>query len=255
MNKLHVFGDYHTHTTYSDGFTSVKDNIEGAIAAGLKEFAFTEHGFANPKRFAMTREKVEKQKEEILSFKELYEGKLTVLQGIEADLIGADGTVDLEPDDFKNFDVIVMGYHSFARAKSFYDWRKIYLNSYLRPIFFPSKAVIAQNTRQMIAAVKRYPIDILAHLNHLYKVDCPEVAKAAADYGTLVELNEKHFDVTHETFDKMLATGCNFVIDSDAHILGRIGKFDSIEKFLSEHDFDFKRIKNIDGRPEFRSKG
>jgi DNA polymerase III alpha subunit (gram-positive type) len=39
-----IEGDYHTHTYYSDGVSSVEDMVEAAIKKGLKTIAITDHG-------------------------------------------------------------------------------------------------------------------------------------------------------------------------------------------------------------------
>lgn len=251
---MKYYGDYHTHTYYSDGVSSCRDNVQSAVDKGLQELAFTEHGFANPARFAMTPEKFKRQRLEIDALQKEFGDKIKIYHGIEADILAEDGTIDLTPDQMKDIEVLVMGYHSFAKALSFADWRKIFLPSYLRILYYPSKATIARNTKMLIASIKRYPIDILAHINHLFKVDCYEVAKAAADYGTLIELNAKHFDFSAETFAKMQTTNVEFIVNSDAHFCSRIGGFDAIEKFLTENNFDRSKIVNFGKKPTFKKR-
>lgn len=251
---MNFFGDYHTHTYYSDGISSCRENVLAAIDKGLKVLAFTDHGYGNPKRFAMTPEKHRKQRKELDLLRAEFGDRLEIIQGIEADLIALDGTIDLSEADYADMDVVVMGYHSFARAKSFYDWRKIYFNSYLRIIKYPSKEVIDRNTKAMINGIKNNRVDILAHINHLFKVDCYEVAKAAGDYGTYIELNEKHFDFSHETFEKMLTTDCKFIVNSDAHHWHNIGVFDSVKDFLASHSFDPNRVVNLNKMAVFLRK-
>lgn len=251
---MDFYGDYHTHTTSSDGMSSLADNVREAVTKGLRELAVTDHGFGNPKRFAMTEEKFAGQRKELDALQKEYGDKITLYQGIEADLIGEDGAIDLRPDQFSQMDVLVMGFHSFARPKSFRDWRKIYWNAYLRAIKYPSKATIERNTKAMIRSIQKYPIDVLAHLNHLYKVDCFEVTKAASDCGTYIELNAKHFDFSHEMFEKMLTTDVKFIVNSDAHYYKLIGGFGEIEAFLAQHTFDPSRIVNLNQKPQFKKR-
>ncbi|MDD3946367.1 MAG: PHP domain-containing protein [Clostridia bacterium] len=251
---MNFYGDYHTHTTASDGISSLEDNVQEAVKKGLKELAVTDHGFANPKRFAMTPKKFAMQREQLDGIQKEYGDTIALYQGIEADLIGEDGTLDLTEEQISQMDVLIMGYHSFAKAKSFRDWRRLYWNAYLRVIKYPSKQTIARNTKAMINAIKRYPIDIVAHLNHLFKVDCYEVTKAAADYGVLIELNAKHFDFSHDLFEKMLTTSANFIVNSDAHYYKLVGGFSEIETFLSQHSFDPARIVNLERKPAFKKR-
>jgi histidinol phosphatase-like PHP family hydrolase len=80
------------------------------------------------------------------------------------------------------------------------------------------------------------------------------VAKAAADYGTYLELNTKKTHFTDEELIEMVEkTSVRFVIDSDAHSAGRVGDTKLVEEQLKRINFPMDRIDNIEGRlPNFR---
>ncbi|MDD4316837.1 MAG: PHP domain-containing protein [Clostridia bacterium] len=246
--KTKYFGDYHTHTRYSDGVSTVKQNIDAAVAKGLKELAFTDHGFNNPSYGALSRQSFKNQRAEIQNY---AEGKdIKIYHGIEADIIGLDGTIDLEADELGDMEVLVVGYHSFAKAKSFFDWRKIYVSAFLSFLAKPGRSVIERNTKALINAVKRYPIDILAHINHLFKVDCYEVAKACADYGTYIELNAKHMN-SQDELEQILKSGVKLIADSDAHHYAKIADFSIVEKALTGKGVDLSALENYEKTPGF----
>lgn len=248
------YGDYHTHTHYSDGVSKVKENINAALVMGLKEIAITDHGFNNPRIGALTRKTFLEQRAEIEEERKQVQGELTIYHGVEADIIALDGTIDLEEEELSDMEILVMGYHSFSKAKTFYDWRKLFGATYKSMIIPPPQKVIERNTKAMISAIKRYPIDILAHINHLFKVDCVEVAKCCADCGTYIELNAKHMNLSDDDFQKILVTGVQFIASSDAHHFSTIGNFDKITKFLERHKVDKNILMNYDKKPCFPRK-
>lgn len=248
---MNYYGDYHTHTHYSDGVSTIKENVVSAIEKGFKEIALTDHGFNNPTYGALSREKFQKQIEELTPLREEYSQKISILHGVEADLIGLDGSIDLLENELSQMEILIVGYHSFAKAVSFYDWRKIFINSYLSFLKHPSKGIVKRNTKALINAIKRYPVDIIAHINHLYKVDCFEVAKACADYGSYIELNAKHMNISDEMFQKMLSTGVKFIANSDAHHYSKIGVFSRIEEFLQRNNFQLDKLVNYNKQTDF----
>lgn len=251
---MEIFGDYHTHTFYSDGTSKISDNIKKAIETGLKEVAITDHGFNNPTMYSLSRKKFQNQKKEIAEARKKYGSAIKIYHGIEADLISLEGYIDLKDSEIFDKEILLVGYHSLARPKSMYDLRKIYINSYLSFIKYPSKEVIGRNTKALINSIKKYPIDIIVHINHLFNVDCYEVAKACNDYGTLLEINNKHNHMDHEIFEKILTTDVDFIINSDAHFVSSVGDFSNAEIFLSKHNFDLNRIKNYKQLPKFKIK-
>ena len=95
-----LYGDYHTHTTYSrhkHGKGSVLENASVAADKGLKEIAITEHGF-NHWAFGLRRKNIPQLQEDILNAKEVT--GVNVLFGIEANLISLDGDIDIKEMDY-----------------------------------------------------------------------------------------------------------------------------------------------------------
>lgn len=57
---MKFYGDYHTHSVYSDGRAKISDAALYAGKIGLKELAITDHGFANV-TLSLTEKKFEKE--------------------------------------------------------------------------------------------------------------------------------------------------------------------------------------------------
>ena len=96
-------------------------------------------------------------------------------------------------------------------------------------------------------------MDVITHLNFFCFADAAEVAKAAADYGTYIELSSKKTHLTDEEVYAVAKTGVKFLINSDAHTTDRVGDIALAERLLERVNIDKSRIDNIDGRlPNFR---
>ncbi|NCA92829.1 PHP domain-containing protein [bacterium] len=251
--EMTYYGDYHTHTHYSDGHGTVESNVQSAIAAGLKAVAITDHGYGNPKRFSLREATFFKQREEVELARQKYP-EIEILHGIEADIISLDGTIDMRAEQCEQMDLIIGGFHRFAKPKSCKDFWSFYanLNTYL-PFYYrtPSPKKLVQNTDAIIAMISKNPIDILAHINSCIVTDSVEVAKACAHYNVLLELNVKHFNLIKKDLEKLIETGVNFIVNSDAHQSRHIGRFEEIDNFLSALDIDRTRIANL-SKPVFR---
>ncbi|MDR3264282.1 MAG: PHP domain-containing protein [Clostridiales bacterium] len=234
------YGDYHTHTRYSDGKNSIEENVAAAVSKGLKEIAVTDHGFRN--MFCLKISDIQKQKKEIDACRIKYPN-IKILHGIEADLVGTDGRIDLTREQFGLFDLVIAGYHPSARPYTLADMYGIHLKTYFSVVFKPTKEIIRQNTRAAIKMLERYKIDIYPHINHSFYVDIKEVAKVCADTGTYMELNAKHLDA--EICKALFESDARLVANTDAHSSYNVGAFGGIESFITENGFDINRIENL----------
>lgn len=245
-------GDYHTHTIYSHGSGTVMDNAVAAKELGLKEIAITDHGFEQM-AFGIKRKKVPQL---IADCKEATaKTGVKVYVGMEANLCDEDGRTDMTANDYKDFDIFLMGIHRFVKFTRFKDfWNMFFVNAFYTMLKKEgSKRLIRYNTRAYINSIERYPIDAITHLNFLCFCDVAEVSKAARDCGTYIELNAKKVHLSDEQLEKVVATGVRFIIDSDAHSPDRVGDTKIVDDILSRVDVPRERIDNIDGRyPDFR---
>ncbi len=246
--------DYHTHTVYSHGKGQIIDNAIKAKEKGLTEVGITDHGFSHP-AFGLRKRKLPAMKMECKKATESTGVK--VLLGIESNIIGTDGRVDLKEKLYDDFDLFLAGFHKFVLFKPasiFSLFVPDMFYSYIIKKHIP-KSLIDLNTKTFINVIKKNPVDVITHLNFFCFTDVKEVAKAAADYGTYIELNSKKVHFSDEELYELSKTEANFVIDSDAHSPARVGEISLIQETLKRVDFPLSKIQNIDGRlPKMRFK-
>ena len=249
---MQLTADYHTHTVFSHGQGTIEDNVKAAHDLGLKEIGITDHGFSHP-AFGLTKRKIPKMRL-LCNDAEKKFGVKTYL-GIESNIIGIDGTTDLKEKNYDDFDLFLAGFHKFVlfRPSAFF---KIFtpnmLTAYLKKDK-PSGTLIKNNTKMFINVIKTRPVDVITHLNFFCFANAEEVAKAAADYGTYIELNSKKVHISDEELYAVSKTGVRFLVNSDAHSPKRVGEISLVEDILKRVDIDKTRIDNIDGRlPKFR---
>ena len=244
--------DYHTHTPYSHGKNTVLENARAAKSHNLSQIAITDHGF-NHLLFGLKRKKLGDLRAECVEAEKLT--GITVLMGMESNLISLDGETDMKKSDLQYFDVYLCGLHEVLKYKSFSDMYNLMLKNYAAYKFGkkPAQKVVDNTTRAYISAVKSNPIDIITHINYKCYCNLEEVAKCCADYGTYIEINTKKRHISAEELNLMASTGVRFIIDSDAHSADRVGDTKIAEELLKEAEVPLEQIDNIDGRlPNFR---
>ena len=249
-----ITGDYHTHTVFSHGKGKIIDNANMAKEKGLKELGISDHGFAHP-AFGLSAGKIAKMK--TLCIDASCKTGVNVLLGIESNIIGTDGTVDLKEKYYKDFDLFLAGIHKFVMYKFKTAFKLGFPDvfySYLKKKEIP-KSLIKENTKTFINVIKNNPVDAITHLNFCCFADVNEVTKVAAEYGTFIELNAKKTHLTDEEIYTAFNNGAKFIINSDAHSPSRVGEISLVEETLKRINIPTEAIVNIDGKiPDFRFK-
>lgn len=196
-----MLGDLHMHTTASDGMATIREMADAAIARGLQYIAITDHSKRVSMAHGLDAQRLLEQWRMIDEINEEYEGRLSILKGIECDILEKGG-MDL-PDD------------CLAQA----DW-------VLASVHYGQRQSRQQITDRILGAIDNPNVDCIAHptgrlINRRdpYEVDLDAVMKAAARHGTLLELNANpaRLDLNdiHASAAKRL--GIPIVINTDAH--------------------------------------
>ncbi len=233
------YGDYHTHTVFSDGISTLEENIQHAIAIGLKEYAVTDHAFRH-RAHGITLTNFQVQKRMVELYREKYP-QIKIYHSLEGNIMGYSGLLDTDAyiDDL---DFMQMGFHKTASNEDFATWWSFTL---MNLIFRPGKAKIEKNTLAYLRCIDRYPLKFVNHLNYGVLVDCKEIAKLCLERGTKIELNGKRVLFSQQEVDDMLEVGVDFVVNSDAHISERVGDVALPIEFAKTHGIPLERIVNL----------
>ncbi len=231
--------DLHTHTTYSHGTGSVEDNVRAAIDKGLSYIAISDHGpghlfyGVNRKDFENLRNDIEK-----LNIK--YQN-MEIRFSIEANTIYGKNGLDLNPEEFGEFDFVIAGFHyGLFGCGSVANWL------YSHGIKFGAGSLKKKNTEMIIRALRRNNIAILTHPGDKGPFDIAEIAKVCAETDTLMEINCRHDHLTVEEIKiAMQVPDLKFIISSDAHTPDAVGCFEPGLQRALEAGLDVSRIVNI----------
>ena len=249
---MDIRADYHMHTRASDGEGTALDKARRAVELGLSEIAICDHGCGSF-LFHQTEKKFEAQRRDIARAN--AECGVRVLSGIEASITGEDGRLDVPDSVIRACDVLTVGFHRFLQPRYiFASPRFLLVNGWGSAGARGREDLVALNTRAWLAALERYPVDVLCHIGHRAQVDVGAVCRAAAERGVYIELNEKHIDALEASAREVLASGAEFILGSDAHATAKVGLFPKAEAFVNRHGIAPSRICGVGATPHFHPK-
>lgn len=250
---MKIYADYHTHTVYSHGSGQIEDNVRAALDCGLKQVGITDHGFKHTV-FGLSEHYFREMRSEVERLKEIY--PIEILLGVEANITGMNGTIDVRDDQYEALDIVIAGYHKAAWPNRFSDIFSLHGSCLYKSIIGePTPKMRAKCTEAYVKAIEKNPIDILSHPNYALGIEVEVVAEACASFGTYMELNGKRINMTGEEFERVLSTKVQFVANSDAHEPSRIAGLWRVEEFIRDFGDEVEsRIVNLTAPIELRSR-
>lgn len=231
--------DWHTHTVYSDGSGTVLDNARAALKKGLESLAITDHGPASltagvwraETLLQMVRE-AERARDEV---------QIEILAGVEANVVGVNGDIDVPVRIYSRLDVLAVGLHRSAAgappsARPGSWWRR---NSEAR------RRARAANTAALTQCLRTHPVDVVTHPGLGVDIDTAELARAAERSGTALEINARHA-LSSIGFLRVAARfDVRFWCSSDAHAPEDVGELRAAIEVAREVGIDPARIANV----------
>lgn len=187
-------GDWHCHTDYTDGRSSVDEYCRAARANGLSLLVFSEH----------VRRELDYDFD---AFRRDVEGArathddLTVLVGCEAKALDREGTLDVSDAVLDRVDVVTGVFHSFDAVDA-----EGYVEAATALVSNPVVDVFGHPT----LLPTRRGLDVTAE-------QWAPVAAAARDNDVAIEVNGRYDLPRGDIVAATAAAGATFVVGSDAH--------------------------------------
>ncbi|AYE35097.1 phosphatase [Clostridium septicum] len=219
--------DLHCHTISSGhAYSTIKENIEGAIENGIKILGVSDHGPempGGPYIFHFGNLRV---------LRENING-VRMLKGVEANIIDYNGNIDIPEDVLEGLDYVIASLH---------------------PPCIPFGS-IDENTRAVIKAIENKYVKIIAHPDdNRYPLNYEEIVKVAKKNNVLLEVNNSSLKADSyrpgalENYKTMLnlcrENKVKIILGSDAHIWYDVGRFDNCERLIKEVGFPEELVVN-----------
>jgi len=218
--------DLHTHTVSSGhAYSTVREIVATAAHRGMEMVAITDHGPALPGG------PHEYHFRNLKALPAIIDG-VRVLKGVEANIVGDDGALDLPDEILERLDIVAVALHPGSDFEG---------------------GDISRNTKALLGAIAHPMVDMITHPgNQSYPVDIESVVEAARENDVIVELNDFSFsgngsrqgseDAERRFVWDAHEAGVPIAINSDAHYHLQVGIFQSAgpvarDLGLCEEDF------------------
>ncbi len=223
---MKIVADLHIHTIASGhAYSTIEEYVARAKKIGLKAIAITDHGPAMPggphyyyfQNMRMIPERM---------------AGVRIYRGIEANVINAEGGIDIPPPDFTRLDLVMVAMHSRCGYENEGEER---------------------NTEVLLRALEKNPeIRVIAHPgNPKYPISVKRTVSAAKQRGVAIEINNSSFFSRVGSWERCLEFArevkrqdARVVIGSDSHISAMLGDFSQALKLIKEAGLSEKHVIN-----------
>lgn len=225
--------DYHVHSTFSDGASTLAENVRAARQRGLRRLCLTDH----------VRRDTTWLPDYVAAVEPLQDGSdPEVLCGVETKILNRTGELDLPPD-LSGIELVLIADHQFpgehgpvlpAEMRALIDRGAISQAAAISALIDATASALDQ---------ARGRPAVIAHLFSLLpKMGLSEsaipadqlelLARRARDTGALLEVNEKWSCPSARTVSVFAATGASIVAGSDSHDCRDIGVYSTVRETL-----------------------
>lgn len=200
IEQRHIKGEFHVHSTYSDGKNTIAEMVAKAKELGYKYLAVSDHSHSLRVARGVSPADLKRKRKEIDALN-AKEKSFHVLLGSEVE-IDSDGKLDYNERILADLDIVVAAVHSGFQQSS------------------------RQLTKRLVNACKNKHVNIIAHplgvhfgKREPYDVDFDEVCRAAADHNVFLEINSFpiRLDLDSQHVYAARKHGVKFVVNTDAH--------------------------------------
>ena len=198
-----IRGDLHMHTTASDGRCSIDEMAEAAKVLGYEYIAICDHSKSSTIANGLSIDRMQQHIEDIREAARRMKG-IAVLVGCECDIL-PDGSMDYPDALLAQCDWVVASIHS-AMGSGKPSKRS------------PTERTIAAMRNPYVSAIG-HPTGRLINRRAPMKLDMARVVEAAADTGTMLEINAswQRLDLKDLHVRQALHGGVMLTVNTDAH--------------------------------------
>lgn len=195
-----IKGDFHIHSTWSEGTASIEAMAEKAMSLGLEYMAICDHTKSLYIANGLDEDRLREQMKEIDRINGGLDG-FTILKGTECDIL-SDGRMDLPDSLLGDLDFVVGSIHSAFRQD------------------------IETMTDRILKAIHNENVDCIGHptgrliqKRRAYDVNLERVFEAAAEQGVMMEINAypERLDLDDINCRAAMEQGITIVIGTDSH--------------------------------------
>ena len=200
-------GDLHSHSTYSDGKSTIDEMVEHAAELGYEYIALTDHSPSQRIARGLALDRLEQKIEEIRSLRKRRRDRPPrILIGAEVDIL-ADGKLDYPDEILARLDIVVASIHSLFRHNK------------------------DETTGRLLDALANPHVDILGHPTSRLiddreplELDFEPVLAAARKTGVALEINGSMYrlDLNDTMAKAAQEAGVLLAIGSDAHSIAQL---------------------------------
>ena len=207
--QVTIKADFHMHTTWSDGASSIAEMGDALQQKGYSHAVITDHSQFLAVANGLTPARLRQQRLEIEAYNKAHPN-FRLFAGTEMDIL-PDGTLDFEDDVLRELDFVIAAIHSSFNQTEEQIMTRMYTamqNPYVHMIAHPTGRIIEKREG--------------------YAVNMPQLIAWAKQYGKILELNANPYrlDLCEAHLRMAVEAGVPIAINTDAHSIEQLAYMD-----------------------------